>query len=140
VDEAIFSGWIAVFAPFEVQIFADGKQIGTTADARIMLAAGPHDIQLVNTRLGYRQTHKLEVKPGEVSPLNVAAPEGVVKVVAPPDSDVFVDGERVGKGSRELRVPIGTREVLVRHLEGEQKMLVTVTLAQPAEVTVGEQP
>jgi hypothetical protein len=63
-----------------------------------------------------------------------------VKVVAPPDSDGFVDGERVGKGSRELRVPIGTREVLVRHLEGEQKMLVTVTLAQPAEVTVGEQP
>jgi hypothetical protein len=140
VDEAIFSGWIAVFAPFELQIFADGKQIGTTGGSRIMLPAGPHDLQLVNARLGYRQTHKIEVRPGEVSPLNIAAPEGLVQVNGPDDAELFVDGQRAEKGSGQLRVPIGTREVLVRHAQGEHKVLVTVTLSEPAVVTVPIRP
>jgi hypothetical protein len=140
VDEAIFSGWVAVFAPFELQIFAGGKQIGTTGGSRIMLPAGPHDVQLVNARLGYRQTHKIDVRPGEVSALNISAPEGSVQVNAPADAELFVDGLRAGKGSGELRVPIGTREVLVRHAQGEHKVLVTVTLSEPAVVTVPTRP
>src|SRR5207245_9495110 len=51
VDEAIFSGWIAVFAPFDLQIYEGRRSIGTTENERIMLRAGRHELELVNTRL-----------------------------------------------------------------------------------------
>ena len=44
-----------------------------------MLAAGPHDIELVNESLGYRVTRTVQVMPGKVASLAVDLPKGVVQ-------------------------------------------------------------
>ncbi|HXD74996.1 MAG TPA: PEGA domain-containing protein, partial [Vicinamibacterales bacterium] len=53
-DRGPVSGWIAVAAPIDVQIFESGKLLGTSQMDRIMVPAGEHKLDLVNDSLGYR--------------------------------------------------------------------------------------
>ncbi|HEX7137963.1 MAG TPA: PEGA domain-containing protein, partial [Vicinamibacterales bacterium] len=55
------SGWIAVSAPVELQIFDGKRLVGTSQSDRLMMAAGRHDIEVVNETLGYRQTRTVQV-------------------------------------------------------------------------------
>jgi hypothetical protein len=71
LNEAIFSGFLAVFAPVELQIFAGSKLLGTTENSRIMIPAGRHELTLVNTDLGTRLTRTVEVEPGQVAAVNI---------------------------------------------------------------------
>jgi hypothetical protein len=143
VNEGIFSGWIAVFAPFPLQVFEKRKLIGTTDSERIMLSAGRHDLELVNEQLGFRENRPVDVKPGDTVAVNVTSAEGTLRVTAPAGAEVFVDGARVGEAPLdELKVSVGTREVVVKHPTlGEKKVNVRVGSDKPAGVTVTfEQP
>lgn len=138
VHESIFSGWVAVFAPIELQIYEGGRRIGTTEEERLMMAPGRHQLEVVNTSLGYRAKHTVDVSPGEMVSLNVQPPKGTVRITAPAGAEVFIDGERVGEAPlADLRVAIGARDILVKHPQlGEQRVMATVTLTAPAEVKV----
>ena len=144
IDEAIFSGWIAVFAPFELQVFERKRLIGTSENERIMLSAGRHELELVNTQRGFRDTRVVEVAPGATVAVNIQESEieGIVRIDAPPGTEVFIDGRRVGETPiEEQRVPVGTREILARHPQlGETKSTVTVTSSRPAEVKIEFEP
>ena len=48
-------GWLSVSVPFDVQVVERGEVIGASGAARIMLAAGRHDIVLVNRTLEYQE-------------------------------------------------------------------------------------
>ena len=50
------SGWLAVKAPFTLEIREQGRLLGTTETDRIMMASGRHELELVNEALGYRST------------------------------------------------------------------------------------
>ncbi|MDP6609140.1 MAG: protein kinase, partial [Vicinamibacterales bacterium] len=65
--ESIYAGFVAVFAPVQLELLQEGRRIGTTEDGRLMLAPGTHRIQLVNERLAYRAEVTLDVLPGEVT-------------------------------------------------------------------------
>ena len=135
----MFSGWIAVFAPFELQVFEGKRLVGTTTDnPRVMMSPGRHELVLVNTPLGYRATHALEVKPGETAALNIKGIDGTVRIGAPPGTEVAIDGARVGATPLgDLRVPIGARELVFRHPQfGERRVETTVTVSTPIELTV----
>ena len=56
INETIISGWIAAFAPIELQIYDGTRLLGTTEDNRIMVRPGHHELDFINTRLGFRLT------------------------------------------------------------------------------------
>ena len=132
------SGWIAVTAPVELQIFEGKRLVGTSQSDRLMLPAGRHDLDVVNDTLGYRQTRTVQVAPGKTAAVKLDWPKGSIAINALPWADVWIDGERVGEtpiGNHSL--PIGPHEILFRHPElGEQRFATTVSLKAPARVSV----
>jgi hypothetical protein len=132
------SGWIAVKAPVSVEIFEGGRLIGTTESDKIMLAAGRHDIEVVNETLGYRATRSIQVPPGKVSAINVELPQGVINVNASPWAEIWIDGRRVGETPiGNFPIAIGPHEVVFRHPQfGEKRQAVSVTLKAPVRMSV----
>jgi hypothetical protein len=132
------SGWLTVKAPFSLEIREEGRLIGTTDADRVMLAAGRHDIELVNETLGYRVTRVVQVLPGKVASLAIDLPKGTVHLNASPWAEVWVDGQRVGETPiGNLSLPIGPHEVVFRHPQfGEKRHAISVTASAPTRVSV----
>ena len=132
------SGWIAVSAPAEVQIYENLKLLGTSRSDRIMVAAGRHELDVVNEALGYRATRTINVAPGQVASVKVEWPNGALALNAQPWADVWIDGERIGETPiGNYAVPIGPHEVVFRHPElGEQVVRTTVSLKAPSRISV----
>jgi hypothetical protein len=137
-QSAPLSGWISVSAPVEMQLFEQGRLLGSTSVDRLMLSTGKHDIEIVSEPLGYRATRSVQVSPGRVSPIAVTLPQGVVSLNATPWATVFIDGESVGETPiGNLSVPIGPHEFAFRNPElGEQRRAITVTLREPVRLSV----
>ena len=132
------SGWLTVKAPFALEMREEGRIIGTTDADKLMLAAGRHDIELVNETLGYRVTRVVQVLPGKVASLAVDLPKGVVHLNATPWAEVWVDGQRVGETPiGNLSIPIGPHEIVFRHPQfGEKRHAISVTMSAPTRVSV----
>jgi CheY-like chemotaxis protein len=138
VVEAIIPGWLAVFSRIELDIYVGGQRRGTTEEGHLPIPPGRHEIQLVNERLGYRATEIVDIEPGKVIPHTVTLPAGIVHVNAVLGAEVWIEGELVGQAPlRDLFVPIGTREILVRHPDfGERRETVEVRFDVPTELTI----
>jgi hypothetical protein len=138
VEAAPVSGWIAVSAPVELQIFEGKRLVGTSQSDRLMMVAGRHDVEFVNETLGYRQTKTVQVAPGKTAPVKIDWPKGNIAINALPWADVWIDGERIGETPiGNLSLPIGPHEILFRHPElGEQRYATTVSLKAPVRVSV----
>ena len=93
VDVAIFSGWVAIFAPIVLEVSENGTSLGTTEVNRIMLPPGPHELTLVNRDLGYKAVQDVTVDAGEVRSITVE-PKGTVNFNAVPWAEVWLDGEQ----------------------------------------------
>jgi hypothetical protein len=132
------SGWIAVAAPVDVQLYERDRLLGSSRSDRIMVAVGRHELDIVNEALGFRATRVVTVAPGQVSALKLEWPNGSMALNAQPWAEVWIDGERVGETPiGNVAVPIGPHEVLFRHPElGEQTVRTTVTLNSPTRLTV----
>lgn len=132
------SGWVAVKAPFSIEIHEGGQLLGTTDTDRIMLASGRHELELVNTALAFRATRVVQVPPGKVATLAIDLPKGVLNVNATPWAEVWIDGERVGETPiGNLSIAIGPHEVLFKHPQfGEKRQAVSVTLAAPVRLSI----
>lgn len=122
------AGWVRVDAPFEVQVFRAGEIVGSSRSERIMLPAGPHVLELVNTALGYRAPVKTTVAAGKVALLTIDTPRVPVAINAQPWAEVIVDGRVHGDTPlANVMLPIGVHDVVLRHPEfGEHKETVTV--------------
>lgn len=132
------AGWIAAKLPFVVEVHEKGRLLGTTEADRIMLAAGPHELEFVNQTLGYRAIRSVTVAPGKLTTLALDLPRGVVNLNASPWAEVFVDGKPVGETPiGNLSVPIGPHEILFRHPQfGEKRHAVSVTAGVPVRISV----
>jgi serine/threonine protein kinase len=137
-DGAPVSGWLAVSAPGELQIFENKRLIGTTQADRMMISAGRHELELVNEAIGYRAVRTVQVSAGKVTPIKIEFPKGTMALNAVPWADVWVDGEKVGETPiGNLQVTIGTHDIVFRNPDlGEQRHKVTVTLTAPARLSV----
>ncbi|MCU0251564.1 MAG: PEGA domain-containing protein [Vicinamibacterales bacterium] len=129
-------GWLAVFAPVKVDIFENGRPIGSTEGGRVLSAPGPHTIELVSRSMGFRETLQVDIKPGEVAAVTVQLPPVTIEIVAPEEAEILVDGQSVGQAPLgPLKVAVGTREIVMRHPTlGERRQVVTVTYNAPARV------
>jgi len=132
------SGWIAIAAPADLQVFEGGRLVGSSRSDRIMVAVGRHDLEMVNEALGYRSTRTVDVGAGQVATVKPEWPKGSLAVNALPWAEVSIDGERAGEtpiGS--VSVPIGTHEIVFRHPElGERRTMATVTTGAPTRVSM----
>jgi serine/threonine-protein kinase len=132
------SGWLSVRASVAIEVRENGRLIGTTDADKIMMAAGRHDIELVNDTLGYHVTRTVQVPPGKVAPLSIDMPLGILNVNAAPWAEVWVDGRRVGETPiGNLPMAIGPHEIVFRHPQlGEKRQAVSVTLKAPVRLSV----
>jgi hypothetical protein len=103
-----------------------------------MMAAGRHDLEVVNETLGYRSTRTVLVAPGKIAPITIELPEGAINVNASPWAEVWIDGRRVGETPiGNLPIAIGPHEIVFRHPQfGEKRQAVSVTLSAPVRVSV----
>jgi hypothetical protein len=132
------SGWVAVNAPFTLEIREQGRLLGTTETDRIMMASGRHELELVSTSLGYRSTRVVQVAPGKVAAIALDLPQGVVNLNASPWAEVWIDGKRAGETPiGNLAVPIGPHEIVFKHPQlGEKRNAISVTLGAPVRLSV----
>ena len=133
---APFAGWLAVSAPFDVQIMEGTDVIGSGGASKVMLAAGRHEVLLVNRTLEYQETRKIDITPGKVTSVSVEPPRAMLSANARPWADVWVDGTSVGQTPiSNLAVAIGTHQVLFRHPQlGERRESVVVNAKGPNRV------
>src|SRR5262249_45845533 len=122
-EGAPVSGWLALNAPAELQIFENKRLIGTSQADRVMVSAGRHELELVNESLGYRAVRTVQVPAGRVTPVKVEFPKGTIALNALPWAEVWVDGEKIGETPiGNLQVTIGTHDVVFRNPDlGEQR-------------------
>jgi len=135
---APLAGWVAVKMPFAVEIREKGQMLGTSEADRLMIAAGQHELELVNEPLGFRVTRVVTVAPGKLLTINMEIPKGTVNLNAAPWAEVFVDGQRVGETPiGNLSMPIGPHEIVFRHPQfGEKRHAVSVTVGVPVRISV----
>ena len=132
------SGWISVNAPTQLQIFEEGRLLGSSESDRIMVSVGRHELLLVNEAIGYSQAQVVNVTPGRLTPIKPRWPNGAMSFNAIPWAEVWIDGQQVGETPlANVSVAIGTHDVLFRHPElGEKHVRSVVTPAAPAKVSV----
>jgi CheY-like chemotaxis protein len=137
VDASVFSGWLAFFAPIELEILANGRALQFDEQHRAMLASGRYEIQFTSRELGFHGSRRVDIRPGQVTTVSLVPPRTTLTVTANERADVWVDGARVGETPLvDFPVNLGTHEVVVRHLaKGEQRRTVTAT-AQPTRVEI----
>jgi hypothetical protein len=132
------TGAIAITAPSPVDIFENGRLLGSSQSGRLTLPVGAHQLEIVNQALGYRIMRTVQVAAGSNAPIALEFPKGTLALNAIPWAEVFVDGEKVGDTPiGNLPVSLGTHEVVFRNPElGEQRMTATVTLTAPTRLSV----
>jgi hypothetical protein len=136
LDEQIFSGWVAVYAPFDL-VVRDGTRACQVDDRhQTMLTPGPHELHLENRALGYDEVRQVYVKPGEVLALQVTPPRSSLTVTASADAQVWVDGVLAGGAPvTSFAVALGTHEVIVKRPGDERRFIVTSTV-KPVDLSV----
>ena len=137
-DGAPVSAWVSLSAPIELQLYEHDRLVGSSASDRIMVAAGHHDFDVVNTALGFRASRSVQVAAGKVAPLKIDVPTGVIALNATPWAEVWIDGEKVGETPiGNLPVLIGSHDVLFRNPDlGEQHYKALVTLKEPSRISI----
>ena len=67
LSESIYSGWLHVAAPFEVQLSEGTKSITLDDSNQVLLAPGPHEVRFENRTLGLRELRHIEIRPSETT-------------------------------------------------------------------------
>ena len=120
-------GGLKVISTIEVQVFENGKALGSTS-APIALTDGSHALDLVNETLGFRTRATVDVKPGQMTSLNLSVPNGRLSINAAPWASVWIDGAAAGDTPlANVAVPIGSHEIVFKHPQlGDQKQTAVV--------------
>ncbi len=134
----ITAGFLSVTSRIPVEIFDGNRKLGSSDEGHILLAPGQYKVRLVSSQYGFREDAEFTIKAGEISTHAVTLPEGSLHITTEPGSEIFVEGELMGIAPlAAFRVPIGSREVLVRHPDlGERRQAVDIAIGKPVELGV----
>lgn len=121
-------GGIRVLSPIDVEVFEGDKWLGSSATGIVSAAAGRHQLELVNSLLGYRARQTVDVRPGQVVSVQVSPPNGRLSINALPWAEVWIGGKPVGETPLgNLSVPPGEHEIVFRHPQlGEHRQTAVV--------------
>jgi hypothetical protein len=131
---ASVSGWVAVFAPFDITISEGGTGVQVDDRGRAMLTPGRHRLRFQNVELGYDETRTVNVKPADTTTINLT-PQATIAVTSNEPAEVLVDGTLVGETPYNGKVSLGTHAVTVRTAGAERQLTVQAT-SKPLELQV----
>ena len=135
VDELVFPGWVAVLAPFSVEISEGGRALRPDERNQILLPAGVHELRMTNASLNYSTVQRVEIKSGATTPIRITPGPSALTVTASEAWEVWLDGTRLGETPiHGAAAPLGTHEVVAKRAFGGEKH-VTVTIGT-APITV----
>ena len=128
IDEAIFSGFVTVYAPFDVTVSEAARVLRADDRQQIMLPPGTHELRLTNRALGYDVVRRVDIKPGESTNLQLTASPSALTVTASEPADVWLDGTRLGGVPLNAApVDLGVHEIVVKRAGGgERRFTVTI--------------
>jgi hypothetical protein len=121
-------GGLRIVSPVEVQVLEGERVLGSTADGPIVTTAGRHELDFINSAVGYRSRQVVDIKAGQIVRMNVTMPEGRVSINAVPWAQVLINGDSVGDTPlANLSLPAGEHQITFRHPQlGEQTQRVMV--------------
>jgi hypothetical protein len=121
-------GGLRLSSSIELQVLEGERVLGSSADGPVVTAAGRHELDFVNSALGYRSHQVVEIKAGQIIPLRISPPDGRVSVNAVPWAQVSINGSSVGETPlANIPLPVGEYEITFRHPQlGERKQKVVV--------------
>jgi hypothetical protein len=131
-------GWVAVSAPFEIQVSDGGEVIAVGRSMKLALSAGSHQLALASDAYQFHETRRVQTVAGRTVPLRVDAPRAAFSANARPWADVLIDGVPVGQTPiSNLPVTVGPHNVVFRHPQlGERPQAIAVTLRGPNRFAV----
>jgi hypothetical protein len=131
-------GGLRLSSPIELQVLEGERVLGTSTDGPVVTTAGRHELDFVNSALGYRSRRVVEIKAGQIVPMSITPPDGRVSVNAVPWAQVWINGKPVGDTPlANLPLPVGEHEIAFRHPQlGEQIQKVIVKPAALTRVSV----
>jgi hypothetical protein len=137
MNESIFSGWLVVYAPFEVAIFEGGRVLQPDGRNQIMLPSGNHELRMTNRALAFEMVRQVEVKPGEGTTLRLIPPASTLTVTASDAAEVWLDGARLGETPLNgAPIALGTHELVVRRMAGGERRYTVTIGANPFTLNV----
>jgi hypothetical protein len=121
-------GGLRLSAPVEVQVLEGERVLGSSADGPIVTTAGRHELDFINSAIGYRARRVVEIRAGQIVKMTVAPPDGRVSVNAIPWAQVWINGNLVGDTPiANLPLAVGEHQITFRHPQlGEQIQKVVV--------------
>jgi PEGA domain len=121
-------GGLRIVSPVEVQVLEGERVLGSTADGPIVTTAGRHELDFINSAVGYRSRQVVDIKAGQIVRMSVTMPDGRVSINAVPWAQVLINGNSVGDTPlANLSLPAGEHQITFRHPQlGEQTQRVMV--------------
>jgi hypothetical protein len=137
IDEAIFSGFVTVYAPFDVTISEKGRVLRADDRQQIMLPPGPHELRVFNRALAYDVVRRVEVKPGEALNLQLTPDPSSLTVTASDAAEVWVDGSRLGDTPlNAAAIPLGIHDIVVKRAAGGERRFTVTAGTKPVTLNV----
>jgi hypothetical protein len=117
------SGGLRLTTPIEIQVLEGERVLGSSVDGPIVASAGVHQLDFINTAIGFRSRQTVTIKAGEIIPMRVQPPDGRVSINAQPWAQVWIDGNLVGDTPlANVMVAAGEHEIIFRHPQlGERR-------------------
>jgi hypothetical protein len=131
------SGGVRVSSPIELKVLEGERVLGSTGDGPIVTTAGTHQLDLLNTALGYRVRQTVTIRAGVLTPLTITPPMGRLSINADPWAQVLIDDKPIGDTPvANVSVSLGEHEVTFRHPQlGERRETVLVRADVPTRVS-----
>ena len=131
VNEAIYSGWLHISSPIELQITDNDRGVRLDDRNQALLSAGEHVLTLSNKALGFTETRNVNVTPGGTASISIEPPPAMLTVTSSEPAQVSIDGEMVGEAPlTDHPTRIGTRDVQVRSASGATRFsTITLTMS-----------
>jgi hypothetical protein len=131
------SGGVRLSSRIALNVLEGDRVLGSTADGPIVTTAGTHQLDLVNTALGYRTRQTVTIRAGVITPLTLPTPMGRLNINAQPWAQVLVDDTPAGETPlANVSVPLGQHQITFRHPQlGERRETVTVRADANARVS-----
>lgn len=135
------SGGFRVSSPIELHVLDGERLLGSSQDGPIIARAGRHEFDFVNSVIGYRVRREVDVKPGQITAVSIAIPNGRLNINATPWASVWIDGTPYGDTPLgNLSIAPGEHEIIFRHPQlGERRERTLVRPDTPARVAVNLQ-
>lgn len=137
LNEAIYSGWLHVSSPIELQISEGTQGIRLDESNQVLLPPGQHEVRFANSLFGFVDVRTLQVRPGGTTSISIEPPASKLSITTNTPAEVLVDGVLVGGTPlSDFPLAVGTREITVRNAAGAERRSMTTVTVEPLRLDI----